>query len=222
MKDQGLIRSRVYSRREELSNSISHALGILLGVVVGFFLLRKAFITQDLIGIISVVIYLIGMLASYISSTYYHYLPDSKEKLRLQKFDHAAIYLHIAGTYAPMSLIAMRHAGYWGWGVFIFIWLFALVGCIVSFRRSGKHSYIETVCYVVMGCTIFVAFKPLLYSLEVMNKMPVLWWLLAGGASYIVGSIFYSLAKVKYMHTVFHVFVLLGSVCHITAIYLLL
>ncbi|WP_101690682.1 PAQR family membrane homeostasis protein TrhA [Dysgonomonas massiliensis] len=222
MENKGLTRVRVYSRREELINSISHAFGILLGVVVGFFLLRKAFTSQDFIGILSVVIYLVGMLASYISSAYYHYLPDCKRKLFLQKCDHAAIYLHIAGTYSPMALIAMRNEGVWGWGIFVFVWLFAIVGSYVSFHKSEKHSNIETICYVVMGCTIFVAFKPLINALELMDKMPVLWWLLAGGASYIIGSIFFSLTKIKYMHTVFHIFVLLGSICHIISIYLLL
>lgn len=222
MENQKSTRIRVYSHREELANSISHAFGILLGIVAGYLLLQKAFVSQDWIGITTVFIYLIGMLASYISSTYYHFLPVGNKKLLLQKLDHAAIYLHIAGTYAPMSLIAMRNEGAWGWGVFSFVWLFAIVGIFVSFRKSGRHSYIETVCYVLMGCTIFVAFKPLIHALEIMDKMPVLWWLIAGGVSYIVGSIFYSLAKVKYMHTVFHFFVLIGSICHIMAINILL
>lgn len=222
MEKKGLTRLRVYSRREELTNSISHVLGILLGIVVGFFLLRKASVSQDYIGIISVIIYLVGMLSSYVSSAYYHYLPDCNRKLLLQKCDHAAIYLHIAGTYTPMALIAMHSEGAWGWGIFAFVWLFAIIGVIVSFRKSEKHSNLETICYVVMGCTIFVAFKPLINALEAIDRMPVLWWLLAGGVSYIVGSIFFSLTKIKYMHTVFHIFVLIGSICHIIAIYLLL
>lgn len=162
------------------------------------------------------------MLSSYITSTYYHYLPTGDKKSFLQKFDHAAIYLHIAGTYTPLLLIAMREGETWGWGIFSFVWLFALLGIFASFKRSGKHSHIETICYVVMGCSIFVAFKPLINSLEAIDKIPVLWWIIAGGASYIIGSIFYSLAKVKYMHTVFHFFVLGGSICHIIAIYILI
>lgn len=217
-----MTRSRKYSPQEEIANSVSHAFGILLGIVAGCLLLQKAFISHDIIVIISVFVYLCGMLSSYISSTYYHSLAVGDKKRLLQKFDHAAIYLHIAGTYTPLLLIAMREDEAWGWGIFSFVWIFALVGVFVSFKKSGKHSNIETICYVVMGCSIFVVFKPLVNALEVMDRMPVLWWIIAGGISYIVGSVFYSLTKVRYMHTVFHFFVLIGSVCHITAIYLLI
>lgn len=217
-----MTRSRTYSHQEELANSISHALGVLLGIIVGYVLLQKAFATQDIIIEISVIVYLFGMLSSYISSTYYHYLPPGDKKRLLQKFDHAAIYLHIAGTYTPLLLIAMREEGVWGWGIFSFVWVFALIGVLVSFKKSGKHSYIETLCYIVMGCSIFIAFTPLINALEAIDKIAVLWWIIGGGISYIIGSVFYSLTKIKYMHTVFHFFVLIGSVCHITAIYLLL
>lgn len=217
-----MTRSRKYSDQEEIANSISHALGILLGIVAGYILLQKAFALHDTIVVVAVAVYLFGMLSSYISSTYYHSLPVGDRKQLLQKYDHAAIYLHIAGTYTPLLLIAMREEGAWGWGVFTFVWVFAVIGVLVSFKKSGKHSNIETICYVVMGCSILVALKPLIHGLEMMDKMPVLWWIVGGGVSYIVGSIFYSLTKIKYMHTVFHIFVLLGSVCHIIAIYLLL
>lgn len=217
-----MTRSRKYSDQEEIANSISHALGILLGFVAGYILLQKAFALHDAIVVVAVAVYLFGMLSSYISSTYYHSLPVGDRKQLLQKYDHAAIYLHIAGTYTPLLLIAMREEGAWGCGVFTFVWIFAVIGVLVSFKKSGKHSNIETICYVVMGCSILVALKPLIHGLEMMDKMPVLWWIVGGGVSYIVGSIFYSLTKIKYMHTVFHIFVLLGSVCHIIAIYLLL
>lgn len=217
-----MTRSRLYSHQEEIANSISHALGILLGIIGGYFLLQKAFNTHDIIIVISVMIYLFGMLSSYITSTYYHYLPIGNKKLLLQKYDHAAIYLHIAGTYTPLLLIAMSEGSAWGWAILTFVWIFALAGILVSFKRSNKHSYIETVCYVIMGCSIFVAFKPLIDALEATDKIAVLWWIVAGGVSYIIGSIFYSLTKKKYMHTVFHIFVLIGSICHIIAIYILI
>lgn len=217
-----MTRSRTYSHQEELANSLSHALGILLGIIAGYVLLQKAFATQDIIIGISVIVYLFGMLSSYISSTYYHYLPTGNKKRLLQKFDHAAIYLHIAGTYTPLLLIAMREEGAWGWSIFAFVWIFALVGIFVSFKKSGKHSYLETLCYIVMGCSILIALKPLINGLEAIDKISVLWWIIAGGISYIIGSVFYSLTKIKYMHTVFHFFVLIGSFCHIIAIYLLL
>lgn len=216
------IRSRTYSQKEELTNSLSHALGIVLGIAATITFFSKDSIAGNKWAIISVIIYLLGMLSSYISSTWYHATTDNNLKRRLQKYDHAAIYLHIAGTYTPFSLVTLREDGLWGWGLFSFIWWSAIVGVIVSFRKSGKHSYIETACYVVMGCTIFIAFKPLIDNLSSVDRIASLYWLVGGGISYIVGAVFYSLAKVKFMHTVFHFFVLGGSTCHIIAIYLAL
>lgn len=215
-------RSRVYSKHEELANSLSHGLGIVLGIGGAIFLFSKESVAGDSWAIVSVIIYLFGMLSSYITSTWYHATNEPAKKLLLQKIDHAAIYLHIAGTYTPFTLVSLREYGLWGWGLFAFIWLSAIVGVIVSARRSGKHSYVETACYVIMGCTIFIAFKPLIDCLSIADKMDSIYWLVAGGVSYIVGALFYSLAKVRFMHTVFHFFVLGGSLCHIIAIYIAL
>lgn len=212
-------RARTYSKQEELANSLSHAFGIVLGIVAGYFLLSQAYANGSPWAIGSVYVYLFGMLFSYITSTWYHALPVGDKKRLLQKFDHAAIYFHIAGTYTPLTLVTMREEGLWGYALFTFVWLFAIVGTIVSFCKSGKHSYVETACYVMMGCAVFVAFKPLIDALEIADRMSVLYWLIAGGAFYIIGAMFYSLAKVKYMHTVFHFMVLGGSICHIMAIY---
>lgn len=217
-----MTRARKYTPQEEVANSLSHALGILLGLIAGYFLLVKAYATSDSWAIWSIYIYLFGMLSSYISSTWYHAEQDVKRKKILQKFDHAAIYLHIAGTYTPLLLMTLRNEGMWGWGLFTFVWVFAIVGVIASFRKLDEHSYVETICYVVMGCSILVAFKPLFDVLSATGKLEVLYWVIAGGVSYIVGAVFYSLAKVKYMHTVFHFFVLGGSICHIIAIYYVL
>ena len=215
-------RSRIYSQKEELANSLSHALGVLLGVGAAIIFFSKESIVENQWAVISIIVYLVGMLSSYITSTWYHGTTESYRKRKLQKYDHAAIYLHIAGTYTPFTLVTLREDGWWGWGLFTFIWLAAVMGVIVSFRKSGKHSYIETACYVIMGCAIFVAFKPLIDNLNGVDRIASLYWLVGGGVSYIVGAVFYSLAKVKVMHTVFHFFVLGGSICHIIAIYLAL
>jgi hemolysin III len=211
-------RIREYSANEERANAFSHAFGILLGIAGGIILLQKAFVSADNWKIVSVFVYLYGMLSSYISSTVYHACTNHRKPL-LQKFDHAAIYLHIAGSYTPFTLVVLRGEGVWGWCIFSVVWIAALIGVIISFRRSGKHSNIETICYVVMGCTIFVAFKPLIDILQRKDAQYIVYWLIAGGVSYIVGALFYSLTKVKYLHTVFHLFVLTGSVFHIIAIY---
>lgn len=213
-------RLRTYSDKEELANSVSHALGIVLGIVGGYILLSKA--GSNLWARWSIIAYLFGMLSSYISSTWYHACKDSHRKEILRKFDHAAIYLHIAGTYMPFIFIVLRQENVWFWSVFSIITLSAIIGVIASFRNLKSHSYFETVCYVLMGATILIAIKPLVSILETSGSIASLWWLLAGGLSYIIGAVFYSLAKVPYMHSVFHLFVLGGSVCHIIAIYLLL
>ena len=111
---------------------------------------------------IGVALYLFGMLGSYIASTVYHALPlRSKWKERLRRWDHAAIYWHIAGSYSPLTLVALRNEGYWGWSLFSFVWLCAIVGTIVSFIHLKEHSNFETLCFVGMGLSVLVAFKPL-------------------------------------------------------------
>lgn len=139
----------------------------------------------------------------------------------LRKFDHGAIYLHIAGTYTPFTLLVMRHAGGWGWGIFSFVWLSAIVGFILSFKKLKEHSNLETVCYLAMGASILVAMKPLMDNLTEMGAVPAFWWLIGGGASYIIGAVFYSLRK-PYMHATFHLFCLGGSIGHMIAIWLIL
>ena len=215
-------RLRAYSKNEERANSYSHGLGVLLGLIAAPFLLHKAYLSANVWAVVSVIVYLVGMLSSYIASTIYHGTQNERRKRGLQQIDHAAIYLHIAGTYTPFTLITLRQEGMWGWGLFTFVWLSALIGFYVSFKKSGKHSHIETLCYIIMGCSIVVAIEPLFIVLSVTNKLEALYWLIGGGGAYIVGALFYSLAKVKYMHTIFHLFVLLGSLCHIVAISIIL
>ena len=216
------MRSRYYTKTEEIANTISHALGIILGIAGGYVLLAMAVKSGSNWAIGSVAAYLFGMLASYITSTCYHGCTNEKRKKLLRKFDHAAIYLHIAGTYIPFTLIVLRNEGAWGWSLFAFICLAAIAGLIVSFVKLKDHSNLETICFVLMGCAILVAFKPLYEVLSDTGRIAALYWLIAGGISYITGALFYSWTKRKYMHTVFHLFVLGGSVCHMIAIYLIL
>jgi len=148
--------------------------------------------------------------------TLYHSMKHhSKWKERLRRWDHAAIYWHIAGSYSPLTLVALRSQGYWGWSLFAFVWACAIAGTITSFIRLKEHSNLETFCFIVMGLSVLVAFKPLMDSV---SEAAVI-WLIAEGVSYITGAVFYSFNKTKYMHSVFHFFVLAGSVCHIIAVW---
>ena len=217
-----------YTKREEIWNAASHGGGILLGVVFGIIFLVWCFHSDNNWARWGVILYLFGMLGSYAASTIYHSIRHhSKWKERLRRWDHAAIYWHIAGSYSPITLVALRNAvakfsifNYqlsinWCWSLFIFVWTCALAGTIISLRRLKEHSNIETFCFVGMGLSILVALKPLLDSVS-----PAAFsWIVAEGVCYITGAVFYSLNKRKYMHSVFHFFVLAGSVCHIVAVW---
>ena len=205
-----------YTKREEIWNATSHGGGIMLGVVMGIIFLVWVFRDDNDWARVGVILYLFGMLGSYITSTLYHSIRHhSKWKERLRRWDHAAIYWHIAGSYSPLTLVALRQQGYWGWGLFVFVWLCAIAGTIVSFIRLKEHSNVETLCFVGMGLSVLVAFKPLMDAVSTAAVV----WIIAEGVCYITGALFYSLNKRKYMHSVFHFFVLAGSVCHILAVW---
>ena len=205
-----------YTDKEELWNSWSHAGGIVLGVAVGIIFIVMSFKGDNPWARLGVCLYLFGMLASYIASTVYHALPRrSIWKERLRHWDHAAIYWHIAGSYSPLTLVALRTQGYWGWALFVFVWTCAIAGTIISFIKLKEHSHVETACFIGMGLSILVAFKPLIDSVSTAAVV----WIVAEGVCYITGAAFYSLNNRRYMHSVFHFFVLAGSVCHIIAVW---
>ena len=204
-----------YTKGEEWANALSHGIGILIGIIGGGYLLHIAMKSGDVWAVRGMWLYLFGMLASYITSTWYHSSrPDIRHREVLRKFDHAAIYLHIAGSYSPITLIALREDGGWGWGLFGFVWLCAIIGTVVSFRKMEEHSYVETVCYILMGLSVLVVFKQL-FALS----PTACYWIIAEGVCYITGAAFYSLHKARYMHSVFHFFVLGGSACHMVAVW---
>ena len=209
-----------YSQREELLNAWTHGLGIIFGIIAGFFLVKQAIQTGNTWAVASVFIYIVCMLMSYVTSTIYHSCTHPTRRVLCRKFDHAAIYFHIAGTYTPFTLIVLREVGIWGWLVFSIVWIVAIVGTGLSFAHYKTGSKLETICYVLMGSIILIALKPLVDTLlSTTGSLDSIYWLLAGGISYIIGAIFYSFKKIRYMHSAFHLFVLGGSVCHVLAIW---
>lgn len=208
-----------YTKGEERANALSHGFGIFIGIIGGGYLLLIAMKSGNPWAVGGMWLYLFGMLSSYISSTWYHACkPSSPYREILRKFDHASIYLHIAGSYSPIMLVALREVGYWGWGIFIFVWLCAITGVTLCFRKLKEHSNIETICYIAMGCSIFVAFKPLCGVVPSI----FIYWLIGEGISYVTGAVFYTFHKLPYMHSVFHLFVLGGSICHMMALWYIL
>ena len=204
-----------YTPQEERWNALSHLAGLLLAGVAGGTFLRMAVKNGEIWVVVGIVLYFFGMVSSYAASMFYHAEP-LKSPLRedFRRLDHAAIYWHIAGSYSPIVLGPMRHEGVWGWSVFAFVWTAAIVGTIATFRRLKSHSHLETVCFCLMGLSILVAFKPLLHCVSTATVA----WIIAEGVCYITGAVFYSTRR-RFMHTVFHFFVLAGTICHILAVW---
>lgn len=209
-----------YTIKEEKWNTWSHAAGIFLSVAVGIYFLCVCIEAHNLWATTGVSLYLMGMLGCYISSTLYHATPKSNHRTKeiLRRWDHSAIYWHIAGSYSPFALTVLREQSYWGWSLFIFVWLCAIVGTYMSFTRLKEHSNVETICFIAMGLSILVVFKPLIETVG----CTIVGWMIAEGVCYITGAGFYSRKDCRYMHTVFHFFVLGGSICHIIAVWYLL
>lgn len=133
----------------------------------------------------------------------------------------AIVVLMIAGirTGDPWVIGSFRDEGFWGWGLFITVWLAAVIGVWFSFRRMKKKDNLKTVCYLLMSWVVIIAFKPLIDVFQRTDSMYVLYWLIGGGLFYSLGTIFFFLDKYKYMHSAWHLFVLGGTVCHFIAIY---
>lgn len=216
-----VIQSKTYSQREERANYLSHAFGLVIAVIATIVLLNKAINAKNGWAVLAYSIYGFGMVVCMLSSTIYHYVQEPKTKAVLRHFDHGNIYVLIAASYSPLTLILLRNEGAWGWGLFGFIWLFALAGIGLNFGELKANNHLKTASYVLMGTSLFVALKPLITVAISKDCVMVLYWLGAGGVFYVAGAFIYALAKHEFIHTVFHLFVLLGLVCHIVAAYLI-
>jgi len=202
-----------YDKKEEKLNVISHGFGLALSIVALILLLIKAINYGTVWHIISFSIYGASMIVLYAASTFYHASTTPKIRHRLNIFDHASIYILIAGTYTPFTLVVLN--GWIGWTIFGISWGLAIVGVTLKLFFTGRFDKISTVAYVLMGWVIVFAIKPLIENLSPEG----LWWLLFGGLFYTVGAILYSVQKIKYNHAIFHIFVLLGSFSHFMAVY---
>ncbi len=202
-----------YSPKEEKLNVISHALGLVLSIVALVLLVVFASLEGSVWHIVSFSIYGASLIVLYAASTFYHNSKKPKLRYRLNIFDHASIYVLIAGTYTPFTLVVLD--GWVGWTIFGVSWGLALTGVILKLFYIGKYDKISTIAYVLMGWLIVFAIKPLVQNLPIEGLM----WLLGGGISYTVGAILYSIKRIKYSHFIFHIFVLLGSFCHFIAVF---
>ncbi|MGC3977671.1 MAG: hemolysin III family protein [Paludibacteraceae bacterium] len=216
-----MINQKFYTDREERANYLSHAVGVIISLIGTYILIFKAVKADNDRAILAYSIFGFGMLACMLSSTIYHYAKNPQTKSFLRHFDHGSIYVLIACSYSPFTLLLLRNEGFWGWGLFILVWLIAFIGIGFNFQTLKANSHIKTASYVLMGLVIFLAIKPSLNIANQLNCTSVLLWIAIGGFFYIVGAVFYALAKREFIHFVFHVFVLLGLVSHIYAAYLI-
>lgn len=203
-----------YTPREELANSLTHAIGALLSGAGLVLLVIRSAQHGDAWHVVSTAIFGATLVLLYTASTLYHSFRSERTKQVLQKFDHAAIFLLIAGSYTPFVLVTLR--GPWGWSLFGVVWGLAVVGVTMKFWLAGRFRLGSTLIYVAMGWLVLVAIKPLLAALPAGGiKL-----LLAGGLCYTGGAGFYLWKRLPYHHAVWHLFVLAGSACHWAAVYL--
>jgi hemolysin III len=201
--------------REEIANSITHGVGIALAIAGLVFLVIYAAGSGDPWKIVSCSIYGATLVILYTSSTLYHSFQQPRLKRRLQILDHGCIYLLIAGTYTPFTLVTLR--GPWGWSLFGVIWTLALCGLVFKLLFIDRFRVFSVVVYLLMGWLAVIAIKPMMERMSV----PALLWIVAGGLLYTVGVLFYvGERRWRYSHAVWHVFVLGGSACHYIAVVL--
>lgn len=202
-----------YNPLEEKINIITHAIGIGLSIVALVLLVVFASLYGNVWHIVSFSIYGASLVSLYIASTVYHSIQNPKWRYRFNIVDHSAIYILIAGTYTPFTLVTLN--GTVGWVIFGITWGIAAIGIIFKIFFTGRFDIISTIAYVAMGWIVIFAINPLIENLSVNG----LFWLFLGGIFYTIGAVIYAIRKIKFNHAIFHVFVLLGSTSHFFAVF---
>lgn len=198
----------IQSLGEEIANSITHGIGAAMSIAALVILVVSASGHGNPMRVVSLSLYGVTLILLYLSSTLYHSFSNQRIKHFFKVMDHSSIYLLIAGSYTPIVLVAM--GGAWGWAVFGIVWAMAVGGIAAKIFLTGNYGKISVLFYIAMGWIIVVAIKPMLQAVP----LKFLVWLLIGGLSYTFGIIFYAWEKMPYNHTVWHLFVLGGSVTH--------
>lgn len=197
---------------EEIANSISHGIGLVLAIIATPILIIAASRNGTVWNVVGVAVFAVSMIMLYFSSTLYHALRHERAKSFFRLLDHGAIFLLIAGTYTPFTLGVMR--GPWGWTLFGLIWGLAIVGLTMKAIFGTRYSWLSVVLYLTMGWLVVIA------APEVIQRVPLsgLAWIIAGGIAYTGGVGFYAAHRVRYAHFAWHLFVLTGTVCHFFAV----
>jgi len=202
-----------YTAREELANRLTHGLGAVFSVAGLALMVVFSARHGDVWQVVSTAIFGTTLILLYCSSTLYHSFQDERLRVLLRKFDHAAIFLLIAGTYTPFLLVTLR--GPWGWSLLGVIWGLAAIGVTLKFWHAGRFNVVSTLIYIGMGWLVMIALKPLMAALPGGG----LRLLVAGGLCYTGGAAFYLWHRLPYNHAIWHLFVLAGSACHWAAVF---
>lgn len=207
----------IYTKGEEIFNMVSHIVGGALGIVALVLCVVFAALHQNVWGVVGCSIYGVSLIALYTMSSVYHGLRPNKAKRVMRVLDHCTIYFLIGGTYTPILFCAIRPVSPgWAWTIFGIVWGLAAMATTLTAIDMKKYSKLSMVCYIGMGWSILLAAKT---AIEAM-ALPALILLLAGGISYTVGAVFYGFGKKhKYIHSVFHLFVVLGSILQFLCIF---
>ena len=201
-----------YDKKEEIINSITHGIGAALAIAALVILVVLAARRGDVWRVVSFAIFGSSMVLLYLSSTFYHAFTNPNVKSIFKVFDHASIYILIAGTYTPFLLVNLR--GPLGWTLFGIIWGLAIAGVIFKFFFIHKFNKISTFIYIAMGWMIIIAMKQMFGAIDFNGIL----WLFAGGLFYTFGTIRKMKKSVKFTHAVWHLFVLGGTICHFFSI----
>ena len=206
------MQERRQSLGEEIANSVSHGVGLLAAVAAAPVLIVAAVWRGGAVAIVGASVFAATVVVLYLTSTLYHALPASRAKRVLRVLDHGAIFLLIAGTYTPFTLGVLH--GAWGWTLFGLVWSLALAGVVLKAVGGVRYPVLSTSLYLAMGWLVLIAVKPL------WDRVPMwgLIWLVAGGLAYTLGVAFFAAKRVPYGHFVWHLFVLVGTVCHFIAV----
>lgn len=204
-----------YTLGEELMNSITHGLGAALGVVALVLCIVKSAIAGNVYGVVASSVYGSTLVLLYTMSCLYHALKVNRAKKVFQTFDHCSIFLLIAGTYTPITLVALN--GWLGWSLFGVVWAAAVTGIVFNGISVKKYKVLSMICYIAMGWVIILVFPTFIKSVSWGCVRLLLW----GGISYTVGAVIYAFGKkARYVHSIWHIFVLVGSILHFFSIYL--
>lgn len=197
---------------EEIANAVTHGVGLFLSIVGLAALIILASLYGGAWHIVSGSIYGASLVTLYLASTLYHSTRSGRSKNLLRVLDHCCIYILIAGTYTPFTLVSLR--GVWGWTLFGLVWCLSLAGILGKILFGQRFRIASVISYLFLGWLCVIAIKPILAVVP----LGAIAWLVAGGLAYTAGTIFFACERIPHNHAIWHLFVLTGSICHFLAV----